>query len=152
MQSVERIAHEAEQRAANGAVHEEDQEQVMTDICSAVAKAFHSLEVSVFLEDPSEPSCCKLMGTTWEDAFPRKTYFKRADEGIAGWALERGGPVRIFDLAHFARDRESIQRQYPDITSEVSPAFEDVVRRRLPQRQEGVVWPMSLHGRSDCVR
>lgn len=144
VQNVERIVHDAEQRAADGVVSEKDQQAVMTDICATVAKAFHTLETSVFLEDPTDPRSCKLMGTNWQDPFPQKRYLKRANDGVTGWVLERTEAVRIFDLAHFDRDYESIQKQYPDITWEVSPVFMEVTLRKLPQRQHETVWPMSF--------
>ncbi|MEE9294803.1 MAG: GAF domain-containing protein [Phycisphaerae bacterium] len=144
VQKVERIVHEAEQQGANGSATEDNHGKVMSAICEAASGAFHSLETSVFLDDPNDAGFCQLAGTSWTEAIPKQRYRKCTDEGITGWVLEHGEAVRILNLANFHDDERRIQSRYPGIIWKDSLGFSKVVPNRIPQRQHDDLWPMSF--------
>lgn len=140
VQVVQDIVNGAQLQAPQGLLYEADHQQVMDDICRAVAKAFHSLEVSVFLESPKAPGVCNLVGTTWNEDFPKKAYRKLVSDGLTAWPLAYGRSVLISDLANHPR----IEQDYPGIVWEDTLPFQELVSQRLPRRPNGLPWPMSF--------
>ncbi|HEX7957627.1 MAG TPA: GAF domain-containing protein, partial [Pyrinomonadaceae bacterium] len=89
----------------------------LVKVCDAVARTFQAVEATIFLEDRLEAeNVFNLFATTWPTwSQEKKRYLPRKDEGLTGWVLEERKPVRIFNLATFAEDRDNLRRSYPGI-------------------------------------
>jgi signal transduction histidine kinase len=85
-------------------------------IADSIATAFHCYETSIFLEDRlDDPGLFRKVATTWERGFSAHDYRADLAEGLTGWVLARGLPVRILDLWHFRRDHAAYQDRYKGI-------------------------------------
>ena len=114
VRTVDDILHQTEVGPADCPLPKDEQQRVLRRICEKVAQTFHCFEASVFLEDRLEaPGPYALQATTWPLPVTKDRYSRSAAEGLTGWVLEHGRPMKVFDLAHFDRDRPAIQREYP---------------------------------------
>jgi signal transduction histidine kinase len=117
---------------------------VLSDICKAVAATFHALEVSIFLRDSLQmPGSYSLMATTWPKPVERPTYNADASEGITGWVLANSLPCNVFDLAHFDRDAEYIQSQFPGLRWNNSLKFPEAIVEVLGLKSREELPPLS---------
>ncbi|MGA2742444.1 MAG: ATP-binding protein [Bryobacteraceae bacterium] len=76
---------------------------------------FSCLEISIFLEDPTEAEgLCRLVASkrVWEEPWTERAEYKKG-QGATGYVFESGKTVRIVDLAHYQEDQAWIQKQYP---------------------------------------
>lgn len=79
-----------------------------------IAKTFHSLEVSVFLENPLEaPGRYQCVATTWPESLPQDSYGKNPKDGMTGWVLHHGKPTIIFDWETYRKHRQFYEQQNP---------------------------------------
>ncbi|HYU30915.1 MAG TPA: GAF domain-containing protein [Thermoanaerobaculia bacterium] len=118
-------------------------------LCDCLAGAFDALEVSLFIEDSLlEPGVFRLAATTWPERkkFAKLTYAANADEGLTGWILENHKPLRIFDLAHFERERHLLRSHYPRLIWKDSLRIESSVRRILGVPPDKGLQPLSFMG------
>src|SRR6266404_3149686 len=115
-------------------------------LCELVSKRFQCMEVSVFLPDYIDsPGSYNLVGTTWP--WPeriKKNSYQKSDRGLTAWVLAHGRPMRIFDLAHFKRDKKLIQSEYRKITWKDSLKIETAVRMFLDLGSESPLPPLSF--------
>lgn len=114
---VDNIMAEADAHAATSATAETDAtSKVLRSLCSQVSETFHSLEVSIFLEDPLvAPGRYNLWATTWEGELPTPTLSPAIQSGATSWVILHQKPVRIFDWATFQNDSKFYQVQYPGL-------------------------------------
>ncbi|MGB8508128.1 MAG: GAF domain-containing protein [Pyrinomonadaceae bacterium] len=112
---VNEILHKAEVAADGSVVPKESVCADVRQICKHVGDSFNCVETSIFLEDSIDnPGLYELSATTHPGAFDRLAY-GRDSSGLTGWVLRHAKPVKIFDLASFEREREDIQRLYPEM-------------------------------------
>ncbi|HYX30781.1 MAG TPA: GAF domain-containing protein [Pyrinomonadaceae bacterium] len=129
---VNGILHDAEVRSPDHPLSKAKVKEVLARIARLVANSLQCVETSIFLEDRLErPGSFELMATTWKGHFDKPVYRADVSEGLTGWVLKHAASVGIFDLAHFTRDREAIQRKYKGITWKNSLNFDRTVRRRF---------------------
>ncbi len=141
------IFHEADLRASSLPLSEEDIKNVFRRVCDSVAETFQCVEASIFLESPfGVPGKYKLLATTWpSDIHPGKeAYNPNEDEGLTSWVLANGKPVRIFDLAHFERDKAIIQAEYPELNWKDSWKLETFLRSFLERDPGSSLQPLSF--------
>lgn len=122
-------------------------EEIANTICWEIARTFDALEVSIFLEDPFlQPGLFNLYTTTWPDStsFTKKSYSPTAEEGLTGWVLEHKKPIKIFDLAHFERERQQLQAIYPRLTWGDSLHIQDNTHRLLRVPTDRSLQPLSF--------
>jgi signal transduction histidine kinase len=116
----------------------------LQEIGKEVAAAFGCLEVSIFLEDPYQtPDWHELVATTWPVPI-KKLGYRRGDKGLTGWVLENRRPIKIFDLAHFERDKELIQAEYEGVSWADEVNIKGVVRQALCLTDEDKLPPLSF--------
>ncbi|MCI0488511.1 MAG: GAF domain-containing protein [Blastocatellia bacterium] len=145
IQRINEILHKAELRAPTAPLLSKEVRKVFQDICDSISHTFQSVETSIFLEDSIEaPGRFKLIATTWQGSFRKKIYREGAEHGLTGWVLNHKKPVRIFDLAHFEKDKKIIRREYPDITWKDSLEFKSKVRSFLRLKSGGDLPPLSF--------
>ena len=116
-------------------------------LCRSVAETFDAMEVSLFLEDPTvEPKAFRVAATTWPERkrFAKPVYRAREEEGLTGWVLAHRRSVRIFDLAHFERERSWLHADYPGLMWRDSLKIEKSVRRFLEIRPDRGLQPLSF--------
>ncbi len=85
----------------------------LKDVCNLMVKHFDAIEASVLLtEEPTSSTKFKVQARHW--GWLDKPYADDyvAGQGMTGWVLQTGRPLRILDLAKFKEDREWIQGQY----------------------------------------
>src|SRR5215213_6048368 len=123
---------------------ESQMQKAVSEICLTVSEAFNCIETSVFLEDRSQaPGSYKLIATTWPEDF-KKTTYRRNEKSLTGWVLTHGGPVRIFDLGNFERDREAIESAYPGLVWTDSLDIKAFITRFLDLSPEDNPPPASI--------
>jgi signal transduction histidine kinase len=138
--------HQAELQAplAPQPISKADATKTIKAICNLVADAFQCIEASIFLEDPSHsPDLFQLVATTWPLDF-KKISYRKGDEGLTGWVLKRGEAVKIFDLAHFERDKELIQAEYEGLNWKDELNIRSTVQGILDLSDEDKLPPLSF--------
>src|SRR4029077_7788836 len=77
----------------------------LRETCAHIANAFQCLEATILLEDAlSAPGVYQVLASTWPGKLKKTLYRASTAHGLTGWALAKGQPLRIFDLARFATD------------------------------------------------
>jgi signal transduction histidine kinase len=115
---VNEILHDADRRAATRLLSKDEMKGVLKKVGNQVAKTFQCIETSIFMEDRFEAADeYHLVSTTWSLWSEKKkdSYRAQAEEGITGWVLANKRSISIFSLDDFKRDKEIIQRDFPDI-------------------------------------
>jgi signal transduction histidine kinase len=146
IEKVNGILQNAELSAADTPFSKEQVYSVIQGICELVRRRFQCMEVSVFLQDNFElPNCYSLAATTWPwmDKFKKKIYTKMS-RGLTAWVLKYAKPIRIFDLAHFRRDKKLIQSHYLNLSWNDSLKIEAAVRLFLQLKPEQALPPISF--------
>lgn len=145
IQTVDNILHAAELKAREEPLSKKAVRGILGSICSLVSDAFRSVETTIFLEDRlAAAGVFELVATTWQRDFGKQLYESGLHQGITGWVLKNAKPVRIFDLAHFERDREAIRREYPEITWRDSTTIETAALRSLNLNDRRNLPPLSF--------
>jgi signal transduction histidine kinase len=112
---VNDILHDAEIEADGRVMPKEAVRDLVQRVCQLVGDSFNCIEASVFLEDALDnPGVYDLVATTCAEAFEQLAY-ECNSSGLTAWVLRHATAVKIFDLAFFKRDREDIQRRYPNL-------------------------------------
>ena len=112
-----------------------------------MSQAFDALEVSLFLEDPSEhQGSVRLYGTTWpaEEGLSTTEYHSKASEGLTGWVLENGRPLRIFNLAAFGADEQLLLQHYAGLQWHNAHSIEPDARKHLAIEPTTPLPPLSF--------
>lgn len=115
---VNEILHNADVRAAGRLLSKNDINAIWHKVCVEVTKTFQCIETSIFMEDRTEAVReYRLVATTYNlwSSTKKDTYLPLPEEGVTGWVLANGKPVRVFSLADFERDKEIIQREFPGL-------------------------------------
>ncbi len=117
--------------------------EAMHEIVSTVATHFQFVEAVVYLHNrvTDLPNVFSLIGAIWPWSAKIPQSYEPGDGGT-GWVLRTGGPLRIFDMANYAQDREYYARRYvgmewPDRVGIVNEA------RRHFSLSEGELFPLS---------
>jgi signal transduction histidine kinase len=137
---AERIASKANEPPSKDEV-----KHVIQKICDLVANTFKCIETSIFLEDRlTTPGVYNLIATTWPDFIVKDKYRKDERDGITGWALKHSKHVKIFDLAHYERDRELIQHEYHGLDWKDWLDIKAAVRRERELNDDEALPPLSF--------
>lgn len=146
LSNVNDFLHKAELRARNNPLSKDEVQVVIQNICHLVTDTFNCLETSIFLEDRLvEPGLFKLMATTWPwpDNFKKKAY-QLKERGLTGWVLTNKKPIKIFDLAHFERDKAVLHHIYHGLTWKDSLKIVSAVRSFLRLGDADLLPPLSF--------
>jgi signal transduction histidine kinase len=142
---LDSLLQEAELCAPKEPLPKEEMKNVFHGICNLITDTFQSLETSIFLEDRLEtPGVYELVATTWTRKFKKSAYERDLKQGLTGWVLANAKPVKIFDLAHFERDKESIRSMYLGITWKDSLTIMPAVREFLGLKTNQGLPPLSF--------
>jgi GAF domain-containing protein len=114
-------------------------------VCQIVGQAFHSLEVSIFLENPFiQPGKYSLLATTWDKQILNATKQKSPNTGATCWVLTNEKPIIIFDWADFSTDFPAYARLFPGLNWEDSLNILDAARAKLSLRTADRPPPLSF--------
>lgn len=145
IRDVDEILHQAHLQPPAQEFSKDSVQAVARDVCKRLRQTFRCLEASLFLHDKVEknPGTYWLAATTWPvgKVFPQ-TYTKDP-QGITGWVIAHGKPVRIFDLKDFERDIEFYRQYYPGIEWRNSLDIEQVAAAHFGLSQDNLP-PLSL--------
>ncbi|HVN04734.1 MAG TPA: HAMP domain-containing sensor histidine kinase [Bryobacteraceae bacterium] len=86
-------------------------------VVERIDDSFSCLEVSIFLENPTEAEGVYRLAAykrVWEGPWTEKAEYKKG-EGATGYVCAGVEPVRIVDLAHYQEEQAWIQHQYPGL-------------------------------------
>jgi len=103
------------------------QSEAFQKIAERINNDFSCLEMSIFLEDPTEAEgLCRLVASkrVWREPWTERAEYKKG-EGATGYVFESGKTVRIVDLAHYQEDQAWIQKEYPGLRWEDSAHIRD---------------------------
>jgi len=149
IRNINKILNQAERKASKEK-EPPSKEQVKKDIqriCDLVTNTFQCIETSIFLEDRlTRPGVYELMATTWSDFIVKDVYTKSEKDGITGWILTHSTAVTIFDLAHYERDKELIQKDYPGLSWDDNLDIKNAVRRVRGLEEHEALPPLSFMG------
>jgi signal transduction histidine kinase len=84
--------------------------------CSQIARTFHALEVSLYLQNRFvDPDRFFLAGTMWQDpsALTQAYAPKNSSKGLTNWVLRNRRPAIIFDWKEWAADQPYYAVEYP---------------------------------------
>lgn len=145
LRDVDEILHGTEPNSPiNDILPIDDMQQILHRVCKRVASTFHSLEVSVFLEDPDKTNgIYKWQAGTWDDV-PTKRYTEKTRRTLTGWCIRHTKSVNIIDLNHFKDDMHIIQQEYPNIKWSDSNKYIDQVRKSLGLDESQSLPPLSF--------
>lgn len=117
------------------------------NLCRSTAETFDAMEVSLFLENSlATPGVYRLAATTWpaRRGFAKPAYTASEEQGLTGWVLARQKSLRIFDLAHFERERGRLRSVYPGLTWGDSLKIEASTRKFLGIQPGQNLQPLSF--------
>jgi GAF domain-containing protein len=98
-----------------GPMTKEEIKGVIQKVCKLVADSFQCIETTIFLENHlKEPGSHELVATTVKGLTAREP-LRASNKGATAWVLRNVRPVRLFDLAHFERDKDMIHSEYPGL-------------------------------------
>jgi signal transduction histidine kinase len=103
------------------------QSEAFRKIVERINEDFSCLEISIFLENPTEEEgVCRLVAShrEWKEPWTERAEYKRG-EGATGWVFGTGKPVRIVDLAHYLEDQTWIAQEYPGLKWDDSAHIRD---------------------------
>jgi signal transduction histidine kinase len=143
--STDKILNEAEMHSRNLPPSLDEIKDVFKVVCDRIAATFHCIEASLFLHVNVEtPGRYELMATTWRGRFKKPIYRPNIREGVTGWVLSRGKPVKIFDFANFERDKLEIRKSYPNIVWHDSLNIMGAARALLRLEDNAELPPLSF--------
>ena len=143
--SIDEIINDAELRSRDLPLSLAKMKTVFKSICERIAATFFCIEASLFLHaDLETPGRYELMATTWRGRFKKTFYRSSVREGVTGWVLSRGKPIRIFDFANFDRDKKGIRERYPDVVWRDSLEMKTAAQDLLGLAQNGALPPLSF--------
>ena len=145
IRTVDEVLHDAELGTRDELSARQAVGQVFQTICRVISDAFRAIETTIFLEDRLDaPGMLEVIATTWESDFGKRLYEQNTSQGITGWVVKNAKPVRIFDLSHFDRDKETIRIAYNDLTWKDSLTIESAARNSLNIDAHDRLPPLSL--------
>jgi hypothetical protein len=85
------------------------------DICHRVGETFGCWETSIYLENVvDERGVHRLAASTLESCMVKPSYLADPQEGLTGWVLHYGRPIRISDLGGLS-DNKAAKSKWPDL-------------------------------------
>lgn len=142
--SAEGPAQQSKDKSDETPVNELEMKRMMKNISRLIGDCFQSIETSIFLENRLiQPEEFDLTASTWSRRFKKRILTKQ-DKGTTAWILREGRPVRLFDLAHFARDRDLINAEYPNLEWGDSMEVAKMIPDSLKARFGGQMPPLSF--------
>ena len=95
------------------------QTRTLKDLCEAIQKMFHAVEVSIFLEADNRPGTFTCAYTNPGPHAPlvlNLEYKASFNDGFSGLALQTGEPRRIYDTQECEEQMKEIQSDHPEFT------------------------------------
>ena len=127
---------------------EEEPGIVFAEICGLLAGAFHCLEATVVMQDVGSDSWLyRVIASSWQGEFSQRDYGGDPADGLTGWVLANGKPVRLLDLCNFERDKDNIRKKYPGLVCQVPFPLKEAIEeevRKSPFRQSAQMPPLSF--------
>lgn len=151
VQSIDAIFNEARTTVHPDAQSAEQIRSILRKVCEAVAKTFHSLEVSLILQDRhpktanalNQSAKYEVQASTWDAAVEQPSYDASEDDGITGWVLSTASAVHLFDLLDLTDNerKQRINERYPNLNWKKHDTFPDRVRKRLGLKPDYPFFP-----------
>jgi len=142
----------------------ECQQHTLKQLCTALQKVFHAVEVSVFLEAEGRPKVFACAFTTegpHATATRETEYSAPFENSFSGLVLREGARIRVYDTQACEHEIKELRAKYPGFTREKRPALAHHVNTWLevpkgwkPQPHSLMVVPLisanNIHGFLRC--
>ena len=119
---------------------------VLTNVVRKVARAFNAVEATIYLNNPTNVTeTCELMALKWgwsKQHQPPTSYLP--GDGLTGYSISHGVPVRVFDLGRWQQDLSFIQEEYPGIEWSKPIRIEEAARQKFELGERDVLPPLSF--------
>lgn len=93
----------------------EDARRRLKAVCELINNHFDATETSLFLKEQFGQAVYRYQEGVWKWQASRYCNEYTEGQGLTGWVLREGRPLRIPDLARFDDDRAWIQHEYPNL-------------------------------------
>lgn len=150
-----------EEEGMDSLASKEQMTAAMRVVSSLIAETFSCMECAIYLKDAGEsPGQFELMGTTWPERHPDKSFEAGQEVGLTPWVLSKNRPLWIFDLRRFGQDLETIRREHPGLrwnglekVKKDVEALPDHRRQAQPKPLSFMATPIRAGGRLlGCIR
>lgn len=131
-------------------------QSLLASVGAALAKTFHSVETSIFVEDRKMPDtyvCAYTSEGPAHDKVMASRYTPSSRSGFTALSLYSGTPLRVHDIQQPKAEEEFLKRKYPNFgghkTTGVSALANDYLGRPdPPPPQSLMVAPLIANSRS----
>jgi signal transduction histidine kinase len=117
--------------------------EAMAGVLEIISAHFQFVESTIYLHNPltDPPNVYGRIAERWPWSKPSRDSYVPGDGGT-GWVLKNGKPLRFFDMARFADDRDYYREKYSDMEWPDRVGIREEVERyfKLPP---GDIFPLS---------